>query len=427
MILFSKGSAETELSRANVRDALFGSLDQLGNKSRVIAVPPDFTRYHSQSGMLTEIVWEYYGERLTDILPATGTHIPMSGREIEAMFGRVPADLFRIHDWKKGTAMLGEVPAAYVRDVSGGIVDFSVPVQVDRLLSEGSHDLILSIGQVVPHEVIGMAGHNKNIFIGTGGAEAINRSHFLGAVYGMERMMGRADTPVRKVLNYASRHCAAHLPVVYVLTVVGKNRNGDLVIRGLYVGDDEACFKRAAALSLEVNLELLARPIQKAVVFLDPSEFKSTWLCNKSIYRTRMAMADNGELVVLAPGLERFGEDDAVDRLIRKYGYAGTVAVLEAVRTHEDLRMSLMTAAHLIHGSSEGRFRITYCPGGLPKRDVQGVHYNYADLQAMMQKYNPDLLADGFNTMADGEEIFYISNPALGLWVDRGRFGQTEQ
>jgi len=427
MILFSQGSAVTEFAEADVRDVLFSSLEQIGDRRRVVAVPPDFTRYHSQSGLLTQLIWEYYGDRLTDILPATGTHIPMTGKEIKTMFGRVPENLFRIHDWKHGTTTLGEVPAEYVREVAGGIVDFSVPVEVDRLLTDGSHELILSIGQVVPHEAIGMAGYNKNIFIGTGGAETINRSHFLGAAYGMERMMGRADTPVRRILNYASRHCAAHLPVMYILTVVGKNNRGNPVIRGLYVGDDEECFNKAAALSFEVSIELLDRPIQKAVVYLDPSEFKSTWLCNKGIYRTRMAMADDGELVILAPGLERFGEDPGVDRLIRKYGYRGTPAVLDAVRTQEDLRMSLMTAAHLIHGSPEGRFGVTYCPGGLSKEEILGVHYGYADLHTMMGKYNPDILADGFNTMADGEEIFYISNPALGLWAERGRFQQSEQ
>jgi nickel-dependent lactate racemase len=424
MILYSRGSRETEFTIGEMRDALSGSFDLLGGRNRVIAVPPDFTRFHSQSGILTEIAWEYYGERLTDILPATGTHVPMTASEIRTMFGRVPPDRFRIHDWKSGYVTLGEVPSGYVGEVSGGVADFSVPVQLDRLIAGGSHDLVLSIGQVVPHEVVGMAGYDKNLFVGTGGSEAINRTHFLGAAYGMERMMGRADTPVRRVLNYGSEHFARHLPVVYILTVVGRNRSGELAVRGLFIGDDAECFRRAAALSLEVNFQLLEAPIRKAVVYLDPAEFKSTWLGNKSIYRTRMALADGAELVVLAPGLERFGEDEAVDRLIRKYGYAGTPAVLEAARSREDMRQSLMTAAHLIHGSSEGRFAITYCPGKLSRLEIEGVRYGYADLGAMTEKYNPGTLRDGYNTLGDGEEIFYISNPALGLWAHRERFAQ---
>jgi len=161
----------------------------------------------------------------------------------------------------------------------------------EDLLAHGGHDLILSIGQVVPHEVIGMANYNKNLFVGTGGTEGIHKSHFLGAVYGMEKLMGQADNPVRRLLNYASDHFIKHLPVVYVLTVIGRDGSGRLVMRGLFIGDDEEVFLKAAALSAKVNFDILDEPLRKVVVFLDPAEFKSTWLGNKSIYRTRMAIA----------------------------------------------------------------------------------------------------------------------------------------
>jgi nickel-dependent lactate racemase len=429
MILFGRGSADTVFSLEEVREALFDSLTRLGEKKRVLAVPPDFTRFHSQAGLLTEMAWEYYGKCLTDVLPAIGTHSPMTDDEIQAMFGEIPRSLFRIHDWRNGFAALGEVPAEFVKEASEGKIDYGIPIQADRLIANGSHDLILSIGQIVPHEVIGMAGYNKNIFVGTGGAEGINKTHFLGAVYGMERMMGRADTPVRRVLNYGSEHFARHLPIVYVLTVVGKDDGGKLVIRGLYIGDEAECFYQAAALSLEVNIKLLDTPIKKAVVYLNPSEFRSTWLGNKSIYRTRMALADNAELIVLAPGLARFGEDDRIDQLIRKYGYVGTPRVLELVRTQLDLRQSLSAAAHLIHGSSEGRFGVIYCPGNLTQHEIEGVNFRYADLDTMMKRYSPGTLTDGFNTLADGETVFFISNPGLGLWACRDRFegGKTRE
>jgi nickel-dependent lactate racemase len=425
MILCSQGSADTALSPQEVREGLFSSLERLGKKKRVIAVPPDYTRFHSQAGLLTEMILEYYGKTLTDVLPAIGAHFPMSDEEIGTMFGKVPISLFRVHDWREGAVTLGEVPAAVVKEASEGKVDYSIPIQVDKLLADGAHDLILSIGQVVPHEVIGMAGYNKNIFVGTGGAEGINKTHFLGAVYGMERMMGRADSPVRKIFNYASENFAGHLPIIYILTVVGKDDRGELAIKGLFIGDDVECFYRAAALSAKVNLQLLSAPIRKAIVYLDPMEFKSTWLGNKSIYRTRMALADGGELIVLAPGLSRFGEDDKIDCLIRKYGYTGTPNILELVRTQDDLRQNLGTAAHLIHGSSEGRFTITYCPGRLTKQEVEGVNFRYADLHAIVARYNPEKLTEGFNTLENGEEVFYISNPALGLWAYRERFEEN--
>jgi nickel-dependent lactate racemase len=338
------------------------------------------------------------------------------------MFPGVPEKLFRVHNWRTGITTVGEVPAKFVREVSEGVVDFSWPAQIANLIATGKHDLILSIGQVVPHEVIGMANYNKNIFVGTGGVEGINKSHFVGAAFGMERMMGRADTPVRKILNYASEHFTKHLPIVYVHTVVGRDHDGTLVVRGLFVSDDASGFEKAAALSLEANFEMLEQPLKKVVVHLDRSEFKSTWLGNKAVYRTRMAMADGGELIILAPGLKEFGEDPEIDRLIRKYGYRGTPATLAATKANTELQNNLSAAAHLIHGSSEGRFGITYCPGHLTQQEIESVNFKYADLQNMTQRYDPKKLKDGWNTLADGERIFYISNPALGLWACRSRF-----
>ncbi|HPC93891.1 MAG TPA: lactate racemase domain-containing protein [Sedimentisphaerales bacterium] len=420
MLYYRRGRESDHLSAEDLRQGLFEALDKLGRRRKVLALPPDITRFHSRAGELTRYAWQYYGKALTDILLAVGTHSPMTVAQIRKMFGEVPLDLFREHDWRGGLVTLGEVPGEFVKEVSEGKLDFSWPAQVDKLLVEGGFDLILSIGQVVPHEVVGMANYNKNVFVGTGGVEAINKSHYLGAVYGMERMMGRADTPVRRVLNYASDYFAKDMPIVYVLTVVAATESGQ-VARGLFIGDDIECFNCAAELSLKVNFQMLDEPLQKAVVYLEPQEFKSTWLGNKSIYRTRMAMADGGELIVLAPGLREFGEDKEIDRLIRKYGYVGTDRVLQLVAENEDLRANLSAAAHLIHGSTEGRFRVTYCPGHLTREQIESVNFRYADLGRMMAKYDPKKLKDGFNTV-DGETIFYISNPALGLWSTKARF-----
>jgi hypothetical protein len=233
--------------------------------------------------------------------------------------------------------------------------------------------------------------------------------------------MGKAINPVRSLLNKAAAEFMKHLPIVYVHTVIGRDDSGKLVIRGLYIGDDEDVFKLAAELSIKVNFTIVEKPFKKVVVFLDPSEFKSTWLGNKSVYRTRMAMADNGELIVLAPGLKEFGEDKEIDRLIRKYGYRGTPATLKSLKENEELGRNLSAAAHLIHGSSEGRFNITYCPGKLSRNEIESVNFRYADLPEMIKKYDPGILKDGYNKLADGEEIFYISNPAVGLWASNNR------
>ncbi len=422
MLYYSRGSRSDSISRDQLKEALYSALDKIGVRNRVLAIPPDITRLHSQAGIVTEFTREYYGEKLTDILPSIGTHVPMTGVEIEMMYGKTPKSLFRIHDWRNGFVTLGDVPSDYVRMVSEGAVDYSIPFQVDKLVADGGHDLILSIGQVVPHEVIGMANHNKNVFIGTGGREGINKTHFLGAAFGLERIMGRSDTPVKRVLNYGAEHFASYLPIVYVLTVIDKDESGKNAVRGLFIGDDLECFNLAAELSLKVNFFMVEKPLKKVVVYLDPTEFKSTWLGNKSVYRTRMAIADGGELIVLAPGLKEFGEDPGNDAIIRKYGYVGTPKVLDLVKRNDDLKNSLGAAAHLIHGSSEGRFSITYCPGHLSKKEIESVNFKYADPDLMMKVYDPGKMRDGFNTMQGGEEVFYISNPALGLWAHKDRF-----
>ena len=422
MLYYARGSKDDCISPAEVREALRSVFDAMGPKRRVLAIPPDFTRLNSYAGPITGMVYDYFGEALTDVMPALGTHSPMTDEQISTMFGHTPRSLFRVHDWRNDVVTVGEVPASYVKEVSEGRLEYTWPAQVNKLLLDPSFDLILSIGQVVPHEVIGMANYTKNIFVGVGGSEGINKSHFIGATYGMERIMGRAKSPVRDVMEYAREHFIKDLPIVYVQTVLAKNSDGAMELKGLFVGDDFECFRRAAELSLETNFIMVEKPIRKCLVWLDPEEFKSTWLGNKAVYRTRMALADGAELIVLAPALKEFGEDRTIDALIRKYGYKGTPHTLEATNANKDLQDNLGASAHLIHGSSEGRFRITYCPGpGMSREEIEGVGFAYGELEGTMARYDVASLKDGWNVVG-GEEIYYISNPALGLWAHPDRF-----
>lgn len=417
----AQGGPDREFASSELKELEFAALEKLGPRKNVLAVPPDYTRFASRAGELTRFVWEYLGENLRAVLPAVGTHHAMSSEQIAAMFGAIPGEIFHAHKWREDVETIGAVPAKFICEQSEGKLDYEWPAQVNRLVVRGGFDLILSLGQVVPHEVAGMANYNKNILVGTGGPDSINRSHYLGAVYGMERMMGRADNPVRRVLNYAASHFLNQLPIVYVLTVVGRNASGATVTRGLFIGDDVECFNAAAELSLRVNFTMMPQPIKKAVVYLDPGEYHSTWLGNKAIYRTRMAMADGGELLILAPGVSAFGEDPRIDKLIRKYGYHGTPATLAMVRDNPDLAADLGAAAHLIHGSSEGRFRIVWSPGHLTREEIQDVGFGYADLNHMLKHYIPSRLKQGRNKVA-GEDFYFIENPGLGLWASQGRF-----
>ncbi len=392
---------------------------------KVLIIPPDLTRLNSDAGFLTNLLYKLLSPTAhVDIIPALGTHFPMGEEELRFMFGSdIPLERFKVHDWRNDVRTLGEVPGSLIKEWSEGKLDYSVQVQCNNLLFAG-YDLILSVGQIVPHEVVGMANYTKNIMVGVGGSDMINKSHFLGASYGLERLMGVNETPVRKLFNYGTKTFLSDLPIVYVLTVMAKNQaTGKMDMKGLFVGDDDETFAQGVKLSQQVNLDLLDEPIKKVLVYLDPEEFKSTWLGNKAVYRTRMAIADDGELIVLAPGLKQFGEDPQIDKLIRKYGYRGTPATLKAVAENDDIRQNLSAAAHLIHGSSEGRFTIRYCPGpAMSRAEVESVGFASGDLEEMQRRYQPENLRDGLNRLPDGEEIFYISNPALGLWALKKQF-----
>ena len=432
MMLAAKGAASLDLGDEEVdflfSEALSAALKNAKGKGPVLILPPDITRFHSRAGFLTDIAARVLGERLGAVMPALGTHMPMTSEEIGRMFPKTPQEKFRVHDWRNDIVTLGRIEGSWVENATGGKVSYDWPVQVNKLLLEGSFSLILSIGQVVPHEVIGMANHTKNIFVGTGGKEAIDKSHFAGASYGMERMMGRAETPVRALLDEGFKRFGDRLPpVLFALTVLGPRSEKEtakagqpassLVLRGFYAGFGRECFEEAAALAREVNVDILDEPIKKAVVYLDPTEFRTTWLGNKAIYRTRMAMASGGELLVLAPGLERFGEDPGVDALIRKYGYRPSSVILKKAAEEKEIASNLSVAAHLIHGSSEGRFTVRYCPGpGVSRQDIESVGYEWGSLDEALLRYDVKKLALGRNTMPDGEKIFFVPNPALGLW-----------
>lgn len=387
--------------------------------NNVLIIPPDITRFHSKAGFITNCYYHPLREKgvHVDILPALGTHAPMSEAELDKMFGDIPKELFMVHHWRDDVTKIGTVNRNYIKEISEGIFEEDIAVEVNKTLLDEKYDLILSIGQVVPHEVAGMSSHAKNLLVGTGGAEMINSSHMLGAVYGLERLMGKDHSPVRKLYDYAFEHFLSKRPILFVLTVTTAIKD-ETSTKGLFISSGREAYEKAIELSLKTNLDIMKRPFKKCVVYLDPGEFKSTWLGNKAIYRSRMAMADNGELIILAPGIERFGEDEKIDQLIRKYGYVGRKKILQLFNDPEnqDLRDNMSAAAHLIHGSSDGRFAITYAVKALSQDEIRSVGYNSASYDELSRIYDPEKLKYGWNQLA-GEEIFYIPHPSTGLWV----------
>lgn len=387
---------------------------------RVLLLPPDLTRAHSGVGKVTEWVYQEIMAREPQarvrVIPTLGQHVPHTEAENKWMFGSIPNEMILPHDWRNGVSHVGDIPASLVEETTGGVADWAIPVDLNSTLMDEPWDLIVNLGHVVPHEVLGFANHNKNYFIGLGGKETICASHIAAAVYGIENNLGCLVTPLRACYNYAEEKLLGQLPDVYFQIVMQRDAENHLVTSGVFVGDDLETYLQAARLSREQNITVFDEPVRKMVAVMQADEFRATWVANKAVYRTRMAIADGGELLIIAPGVERFGEQPEVDALIRKYGYKGTPRTLALYKTEADMQAIPHGVAHLIHGSSEGRFTITYAPGHLSKDEIEQVGYQYADVTEMQKRYDPAVMKEGWNTMPDGEEVFYISTPSAGLW-----------
>lgn len=397
------------------------------NPKKVLLLPPDITRAHSGAGWITEILYNYFSKTSPDVhvIPTLGQHLPHSPYQNKWMYGSIPESKIHIHDWINGAKIIGEVPADYVKKVSKGRADWAIPVSLNKMLVDEKWDLIINVGHIVPHEVLGFANHNKNYFIGLGGKEMICPSHMMAACCGIENNLGCYTTPLRHCFNKAENDYLSYLPDMFIQLVMAYDEEGKLNHTGLYVGDNINTYLKGAEASFKQNITIV-KPLKKVVAYMQEDEFYSTWVSNKAIYRTRMAMADQGELLIIAPGLKRFGEQKEVDDLIRKYGYSGTERIMSLWKKEPDLQDLTHGTAHLIHGSSEGRFKITYAPGLLTKKEIESVNYNYADLNETLKKYDIKKLKNGFNTLPDGETIYYISTPSAGLWSTEEKMKNRE-
>ncbi|HZN35996.1 MAG TPA: lactate racemase domain-containing protein [Pirellulaceae bacterium] len=416
----------SSISRSRVEQLVQRALDEAKSRicktpRRVLLLPPDITRMHSGSGWITEAFYRLLKDSAdVHVIPTLGQHEPHTREQNAQMFGSIPHERIHAHDWRGGCTHLGDVPADYVKEASGGAADWKFPVWLNSMLMQEPWDLIINIGHVVPHEVLGFANHNKNYFIGLGGKDLICAAHMAAACCGIENNLGNLLTPVRQCFNWAEEKFLARLPDFYVQVVLARDEQGRLAHSGVFVGDDLETYLAAARQAREQNITTFDEPLQKVVCVMQGDEFFSTWVANKAVYRTRMALATGGELLIIAPGLKRFGEQADVDQLIRKYGYCGTPRVMELYQQNADMQDLAHASAHLIHGSSEGRFRITYAPGHLARADIEQVKFGYADLAATLRRYPVERLREGFNDI-DGERIFFIPTPSAGLWATKAK------
>lgn len=419
------------IAEEQIKEAAIRLVDEVQKRitprlDRVLLLPPDLTRAHSGVGRITEWVYQEVMRRNprahVRVIPTLGQHVLHTEAENKWMFGSIPNEIILPHDWRSGVSHVGTIPASLVEETTGGVANWEIPVDLNSTLIDEAWDLIVNLGHVVPHEVLGFANHNKNYFIGLGGKETICASHIAAALYGIENNLGCLVTPLRACYNYAEEKMLGHLPDVYLQIVVQRDTENRLVTSGLFIGDDLETYLQAARLSRDQNITVFDRPVKKIVAAMRADEFRAMWVANKAVYRTRMAIADGGELLIIAPGVERFGEQPEVDTLIRKYGYKGTPRTLALYETEADMQAIPHGVAHLIHGSSEGRFTITYAPGRkISKEEIEQVGYQYADAVEVQRRYDPAVMKEGWNTMPDGEEVFYISTPSAGLWATNAK------
>lgn len=385
---------------------------------RVLLLPPDISRFHSGAGLITAC---YYGELTRNgasvkVMPALGTHLPMTEEQLREMFGdSIPMDAYLVHDFRNSIEAIGTVPGEFLNEVSEGLFKDDVTVSVNKELVSGKYDAILSIGQVVPHELAGMAGYTKNLLVGCGGGEMINVSHFLGVFHGRHRILGVELTPPRKLFDYAQKHMLDKLPITFVLTVMSQEEGGD-VYKGVFISEERDAFEQAVALSQQVNITHVEKPVKKCVVWMDPHSYHSTWVGNKAIYRTQKMVEEDGEIIVIAPGVHTFGENDLADQAIRKYGYRPREEMLELYKTDPLLSSNMSLAGHLIRSVPSPKTKITYCTNKLTREEIEHANYCYMTVEEAMERYPCENWETGWKTLPNGEEIYFVRNAALGLW-----------
>jgi nickel-dependent lactate racemase len=383
---------------------------------KILLLPPDITRSQSGAGYIADILYKYFsGIANVWVMPALGQHAPHTLEQNKKMFPSIPEEKIIKHNCKTDTEKIGTITSDYVKEVTRGAANIDIPIEINKTLLYGNWDFIINIGQVVPHEVFGFSNHNKNYFIGVGGYSTISSSHIASACCGIENILGEILSPIRKCFNKAEEEFAKHLPNIYIMVVTTQNTKGNHVISGFYCGNNVETYYLAAKHSSQENI-ITTPALKKVVCLMREDKFSTTWVANKAIYRTRKAMENNGELIIIAPGLKKFGENNEADFLIRKYGYTGSKNIIKIMEKDEALKKSAHVAAHLMHGSCEQRFKITYAPGYLTKKEIEGVNYKYMDINTALEQYNPQKLKEGFNKLPNGEEIYFKGSPALGLW-----------
>ena len=391
--VFGQGAPDLDLSPSELRAIVEEALESIGEGARVLAIIPDKTRDDS-----TDLLFPFAAQILAargvaqfDALVAQGTHAPMTEAEKKFKIGYgdgtpVP-DLGRIFDHKwdqpEELVLLGELSAERVRELTGGHINDSVPVKLNRLLAPGLYDTVLVFSATVPHEVAGFAGGAKYFFPGVAGPELTHATHWLGALASIENVIGRIETPTRHLIEAAADFVPARSFIFN--SVITRSDDDYLRTHALFAGDFREAFRRSAEVSRQVHIKYTGRKYKRVVALLD-EHYEELWVGGKASYKLGGIIETGGELIIYAPHLKSISETHG--RMIEKYGYAPLDSVREMVALNEDLRKNLCVAAHLAHVSYAGyrdeqgrvrpRYRITLA-SALDEATCRRVNLSYMD------------------------------------------------
>jgi lactate racemase len=313
------GEAGRRLSADEARAVVAQGLASLElDGRRLLVIVPDGTRTMPLP-LMVEAIEAAAGSRVSalDYLVALGTHQPMTDAQLSRLFGRPVVNggfgrsrVFN-HHWEDPAtfATLGTIPAAEIRELTGGRLDTSVEVALNRLIFD--YDQVLICGPVFPHEVVGFSGGNKYLFPGIAGGEIINFTHWLGALISNYHVIGAGYTPVRAVIDRAAR--LVNRPVACLALVVTHD-----ALVGLFFGSPEAAWRDAAHLSAQTHIHYVPTPFSR-VLSVMPEMYDDLWTAAKGMYKMEPAVADGGEVIIYAPHITEVSYTHG--RLIDEIGY----------------------------------------------------------------------------------------------------------
>jgi nickel-dependent lactate racemase len=389
-----RGGPGLALSDHELRRIVEQALAEVPRGARVLAIIPDKTRDDNTHLLfpIAENALAARGVTKFDGLVAQGTHPPMTEAQKRAKVGAIGeghgllGQIFD-HEWDRPEALvtLGRLNAGRVGQLTGGLLQEPVDVRINALLARGVYDLILVFGGTVPHEVAGFAGGAKYFFPGVGGPELTHLTHWLGALATIEKVIGRVDTPTRRVIEAAAEFIPA--PVISFTSVNTRDGNG-LRTDALFAGDIKDSLRRAAEVSKQVHIKYTGRKYRRVVALLE-KHYDELWVGGKASYKLGSVIEEGGELIIYAPSLTKISETHG--RLIEKYGYAPLEQVREMVEWSDELRANLCVAAHLAHVSYSGmqnaagnlvpRYRITLA-SAVPEDVCRRVKLGYMDYRS---------------------------------------------